>query len=283
MPEAAKSGILQQKLGKSPDYHGAVIDGQTYGITEKAAGFIKFIKIDTQVDFKASPDANDRMVISWIAKVKEEGGEKPEVKTAAEIQKERRYKVTVTGFTVANISFIPEEGPQRNKTAIAITPKQHDIMEEWHLDTLFPVEHCEITWDLSGTMTGLWVPGINMPGDLPPVKCGKEELAQNLPEKEPVKPKEPEKIVEPIKPQQQTIDSTSPSPVAAPRSSRITIACTINLQGYESLKVAIDGEASDRDQLKAYLIDTLHGFGQKDQLTKDQINQYIARVLAGVS
>ena len=97
----------------------------------------------------------------------------------------------------------------------------------------------------------------------------------------------------PAQQQEKTIPaSTSPSPspaastvpaaktlVIPPPASRITIDTTINLGGYESLKIGINGEATDHAALKAYLIDTLRQYGQRDTMTREAIDRYIHRVL----
>ena len=96
----------------------------------------------------------------------------------------------------------------------------------------------------------------------------------------------------PAQQQEKTIPastSPSPSPAAAtvpaaktlvpPPASRITIDTSINLGIYEFLKVGVQGEAADHAALKAYLIDTLRQYGQRDPMTREAIDRYIHRVL----
>lgn len=93
-------------------------------------------------------------------------------------------------------------------------------------------------------------------------------------------------IVPPAAEKQGQIQSTSPSPPASPRprvvpppASRVSIDCSINLGGYESLKVGVQGEASDLPAQKEFLIDTLRGMGQRNVMAQSAIESYVFRVL----
>jgi ribosomal protein S28E/S33 len=59
----------------------------------------------------------------------------------------------------------------------------------------------------------------------------------------------------------------------------LTIGCTINLTNYENIKIEVDGPAEDREEMIAYLDDTLEQFGRNNPATKDLIDSYRARVL----
>lgn len=66
-----------------------------------------------------------------------------------------------------------------------------------------------------------------------------------------------------------------------PPASRISIYVVINLGGYESLKIGIDGEAVDRDKLRAVLDDELAQYGRNNELAKTAIDSYRKRILGG--
>lgn len=59
----------------------------------------------------------------------------------------------------------------------------------------------------------------------------------------------------------------------------LTIGGTVNLQNYENLKLEISGPACDRDQMIAYLGETLDLFGKGNPATREQIEGYKRRVL----
>lgn len=65
---------------------------------------------------------------------------------------------------------------------------------------------------------------------------------------------------------------------------RLTIGVTVNLERYENLRVAVEGDVNtleDADDLARYLDDVLAGFGKNDPETKKQIANYRFRVLPG--
>ena len=62
----------------------------------------------------------------------------------------------------------------------------------------------------------------------------------------------------------------------------LTIGGTVNLQNYENLKLEISGPACDRDQMIAYLDETLLRFGRNNPAVKDMIDAWRKKVLPGV-
>ena len=65
---------------------------------------------------------------------------------------------------------------------------------------------------------------------------------------------------------------------------RLTIGVTVNLERYENLRVAVEGDVNtkeDADNLARYLDDVLAGFGKNDPETEKQIANYRYRVLPG--
>lgn len=71
----------------------------------------------------------------------------------------------------------------------------------------------------------------------------------------------------------------TPSPLPAPENARITIAHTINLGNYESLKVGIEGQSEDREKLNLILDDMLAQYGRNHPPTREAIDIYRRRVL----
>ena len=59
----------------------------------------------------------------------------------------------------------------------------------------------------------------------------------------------------------------------------LTIGGTINLQNYENLKVEVSGPACDREQMIAYLRETLDLFGKGNPAIREMIESYKRRVL----
>jgi len=65
---------------------------------------------------------------------------------------------------------------------------------------------------------------------------------------------------------------------------RLTIGVTVNLERYENLRVAVEGDVEtieDAENLARYLDDVLSGFGKNDPETEKQIANYRFRVLPG--
>lgn len=65
---------------------------------------------------------------------------------------------------------------------------------------------------------------------------------------------------------------------------RLTIGVTVNLERYENLRVAVEGDVEtveDAENLARYLDDILAGFGKNDPETEKQIGNYRFRVLPG--
>ncbi|WFN34623.1 hypothetical protein L1S32_00430 [Methanogenium sp. S4BF] len=65
---------------------------------------------------------------------------------------------------------------------------------------------------------------------------------------------------------------------------RLTIGVTVNLERYENLRVAVEGDVDtpeDAANLARYLDDVLAGFGKNDPETEKQIANYRFRVLPG--
>ena len=65
---------------------------------------------------------------------------------------------------------------------------------------------------------------------------------------------------------------------------RLTIGVTVNLERYENLRVAVEGDVEtveDGENLARYLDDVLAGFGKNDPETEKQIANYRFRVLPG--
>lgn len=65
---------------------------------------------------------------------------------------------------------------------------------------------------------------------------------------------------------------------------RLTIGVTVNLERYENLRVAVEGDVDtleDAENLARYLDDVLAGFGKNDPETEKQIANYRFRVLPG--
>lgn len=65
---------------------------------------------------------------------------------------------------------------------------------------------------------------------------------------------------------------------------RLTIGVTVNLERYENLRVAVEGDVESREDaenLVRYLDDVLAGFGKNDPETEKQIANYRFRVLPG--
>ena len=63
---------------------------------------------------------------------------------------------------------------------------------------------------------------------------------------------------------------------------RLTIGVTVNLERYENLRVAVEGDVEtrkDAENLVRYLDDVLAGFGKNDPETEKQIANYRFRVL----
>lgn len=59
----------------------------------------------------------------------------------------------------------------------------------------------------------------------------------------------------------------------------LTLGGTINLQNYENLKVELTGPACDREQMKAFIGETLDLFGTGNHATREMIESYKRRVL----
>lgn len=59
----------------------------------------------------------------------------------------------------------------------------------------------------------------------------------------------------------------------------LVLGGTINLQNYENLKVELSGPACDREQMIAYLGETLDLFGKGNPATREMIESYKRRVL----
>jgi hypothetical protein len=67
---------------------------------------------------------------------------------------------------------------------------------------------------------------------------------------------------------------------------RLTIGVTVNLERYENLRVAVEGDVESRkdaEDLVRYLDDVLAGFGKNDPETEKQIANYRFRVLPGAN
>ncbi|WAI00611.1 hypothetical protein [Methanogenium organophilum] len=65
---------------------------------------------------------------------------------------------------------------------------------------------------------------------------------------------------------------------------RLTIGVTVNLERYENLRVAVEGDVEtieDAENLARYLDNVLAGFGKNDPETEKQISNYRFRVLPG--
>lgn len=65
---------------------------------------------------------------------------------------------------------------------------------------------------------------------------------------------------------------------------RLTIGVTVNLERYENLRVAVEGDVEtleDAGNLARYLDEVLAGFGKNDPDTEKQIANYRFRVLPG--
>jgi len=71
----------------------------------------------------------------------------------------------------------------------------------------------------------------------------------------------------------------TPSPLPAPENARLSIVHTVNLGNYESLKVGIEGQAEDREELELFIDDTIARFGRNHPATMDAIDTYRRRVL----
>jgi len=154
-------------------------------------------------------------------------------------------------------------------------------------NTIFRGQHVKLDVNKDSFITTISLLGEILSEDKvlqkPPVHTAaeikREQAAQTPPPQAPPAPPAVEK--------QETRDiSTSPSPPAStrpggvpPPGARISIDCAINLGGYESIKVGIQGDASDLPALKAYLIDTLRSMGERDVMAKASIEKYITRVL----
>lgn len=69
-----------------------------------------------------------------------------------------------------------------------------------------------------------------------------------------------------------------PAPAGLDPSTRVKIELAIRVGSYESLKVGVDGLASQQEQLIHYLTRTLNQFG-KDQITRELIGKYAERVM----
>ena len=65
----------------------------------------------------------------------------------------------------------------------------------------------------------------------------------------------------------------------APTFATLTIVHTVNLGNYESLKVGIEGQAVDREEIELFLDDTLARYGRNHPATMDAIDTYRRRVM----
>lgn len=61
-------------------------------------------------------------------------------------------------------------------------------------------------------------------------------------------------------------------------STRVKVELSVRIGQYETLRVGVDGLASERHDLIKLLTNLLNGFG-KDEVTRDMIAKYAARVL----
>ncbi len=85
-------------------------------------------------------------------------------------------------------------------------------------------------------------------------------------------------------PQTAAVDtiSASPSPATVRNWSeipRLTIGALVNLEKYENLRVEVSGAATDGEQLKQLLDETLASFGRKNEATQEMIDAYRRRVM----
>ncbi len=71
----------------------------------------------------------------------------------------------------------------------------------------------------------------------------------------------------------------TPSPLPAPEFATLSIIHTVNLGNYESLKIGIEGQAVDREELEQFLDDTLSRYGRNHPATMEAIDTYRRRVL----
>ncbi len=86
---------------------------------------------------------------------------------------------------------------------------------------------------------------------------------------------------EPAKEEMKNQDTArpTPSPLPAPEFATLTIVHTVNLGNYESLKIGIEGQAEDREELELFLNDTLSRYGREHPPTMEAIDTYRRRVL----
>ena len=61
-----------------------------------------------------------------------------------------------------------------------------------------------------------------------------------------------------------------------PASPRITISCKINVQNWESVIVSVEGNS--KEECLNLIRDALAGMG-KDEVTREQIQKYVSRVI----
>lgn len=76
-------------------------------------------------------------------------------------------------------------------------------------------------------------------------------------------------------------NSVVPSPAVRTWSEipKLTLGALVNLEKYENLRVEVSGAATDGEQLKQLLDDTLASFGRKNEATQEMIDAYRRRVM----
>jgi hypothetical protein len=113
-----------------------------------------------------------------------------------------------------------------------------------------------------------------------------EKPAESTPDKE--KPVSVKEGIAPTEPDKQATITTQEDrkeqparPLTPPPASRISLSVTVSLGNFESLKIGVEGDAADRDQLRALLDGELAQYGRTNELAKTAIDSYRKRVLGG--
>jgi len=294
--EVHLTGILVSKDKPGKGY--VDVAGTVYKYADWVEPYLARQAVGSSVDIIYKQHRNGGRTLISIRKSKTAGGETPAAaaspakekagfKTSSEVKKDLSKMKTGVLVKVLNGNAHVYHGEKTR--VLCLTPSDFSrIMADPMLD---PPQEIGFALDTHNFITAF---ALGPSVELPP---GAGEIGQNKEAKASLDaltgpPLAPASSA-PAQQQEKTIPaSTSPSPspsaatvpaaktlVIPPPASRITIDTTINLGGYESLKIGINGEATDHAALKAYLIDTLRQYGQRDPMTREAIDRYIHRVL----
>ena len=202
------------------------------------------------------------------------------------------HRVSIENYSMASVSFRFLTG-QKNKSTVQLLPDQYKWFEENGVRHILPT-NADISWK-AGTLYEARIPGVNcseLP-ELPEQKQKDPEPETNTDFQTAEKLKKDLEAAQagtfvPVEGVNTDISTSEPSqPPAEDRKKYherigdwwLTIGGTINLTNYENVKIELEGPAEDREEMVAYLDDTLAQFGRNNPATSDLIDSYRVRVL----